>query len=52
MKEFRADLHIHTLLSPCADLEMTPRNIVAKAMRANLISLVLPIIIPQKMPSL
>ncbi len=31
MKQFRADLHIHTLLSPCADLEMTPKNIIARA---------------------
>ncbi|NJD55820.1 MAG: PHP domain-containing protein [Nitrospirae bacterium] len=29
--EFRADLHIHSCLSPCADLFMTPRNIVEKA---------------------
>ncbi len=36
MKNFRADLHIHTLLSPCADLEMTPRNIVAKAKQTGL----------------
>lgn len=36
MKKFRADLHIHTLLSPCADLEMTPRNIVTKARNCNL----------------
>jgi len=28
--EFRADLHIHTCLSPCADLFMTPRNIIEK----------------------
>lgn len=27
----KADLHNHTLLSPCASLEMTPVNIVAKA---------------------
>ena len=33
MKEFRADLHIHTCLSPCADLEMSPRNIVSEAKR-------------------
>uniref|UniRef100_UPI0032178903 PHP domain-containing protein n=1 Tax=uncultured Draconibacterium sp. TaxID=1573823 RepID=UPI0032178903 len=32
----RADLHIHTVLSPCADLEMTPANIVGKAKEANL----------------
>ncbi|HZH71470.1 MAG TPA: PHP domain-containing protein, partial [Mariniphaga sp.] len=31
MKKFRADLHIHTLLSPCASLEMTPRKIIQKA---------------------
>jgi PHP family Zn ribbon phosphoesterase len=36
MKKFRADLHIHTVLSPCADLEMTPRNIVARAYEAGL----------------
>ena len=24
LKEFRADLHIHTCLSPCADWEMSP----------------------------
>ncbi len=29
--EFRGDLHIHTCLSPCADLSMTPRAIVEKA---------------------
>ena len=27
-KEFRADLHIHTCLSPCADIQMTPSAIV------------------------
>ena len=30
MQQFRADLHIHSLLSPCADLEMTPLNIVQR----------------------
>jgi PHP family Zn ribbon phosphoesterase len=29
--EFVADLHIHTCLSPCAELSMTPRDIVKKA---------------------
>ena len=29
--EFRADLHIHTCLSPCAELDMTPYRIVDKA---------------------
>jgi len=36
MTEFRADLHIHTLLSPCADLEMTPANIVLRAKKTGL----------------
>jgi PHP family Zn ribbon phosphoesterase len=31
MKRFRADLHIHTVLSPCAELEMSPSKIVAEA---------------------
>jgi 3',5'-nucleoside bisphosphate phosphatase len=31
MKIFRADLHIHTILSPCGDLEMSPVNIVSEA---------------------
>ena len=31
MKVFRADLHIHTVLSPCGDLEMSPVNIVRAA---------------------
>ncbi len=31
MKMYKADLHIHTCLSPCADLEMSPRNIVKAA---------------------
>lgn len=31
MQTFRADLHVHTVLSPCASLEMSPVNIVKKA---------------------
>ncbi|MFO7939820.1 MAG: PHP domain-containing protein [Bacteroidales bacterium] len=31
MKLYKADLHTHTVLSPCGDLEMSPRNIVARA---------------------
>jgi len=27
---FKADLHVHTCLSPCGDLKMSPRNIMAK----------------------
>jgi PHP family Zn ribbon phosphoesterase len=36
MQKFRADLHIHTLLSPCAGLEMTPQNIVNRAKETGL----------------
>lgn len=32
MRAFIADLHVHTLLSPCAAVEMTPRNIVFHAL--------------------
>lgn len=32
MRRFRADLHLHTVLSPCADLGMSPDRIVAKAL--------------------
>jgi 3',5'-nucleoside bisphosphate phosphatase len=31
MRFLRADLHIHTVLSPCGDLEMSPGNIVSEA---------------------
>ncbi|MFZ4522828.1 MAG: PHP domain-containing protein [Bacteroidales bacterium] len=31
MSTFRADLHIHTLLSPCGDLEMSPDVIIARS---------------------
>ncbi|MGE0079240.1 MAG: PHP domain-containing protein [Bacteroidales bacterium] len=36
MTQYRADLHIHSVLSPCADLEMSPVNIVNKAKAAGL----------------
>ncbi len=36
MKSFSCDLHIHSTLSPCGDLEMSPRNIVNKASEAGL----------------
>lgn len=36
MKEFRADLHIHTVLSPCGSLEMSPRNIVREALKKKI----------------
>ena len=31
IREFRADLHIHTCLSPCAELDMSPSAIIKKA---------------------
>lgn len=31
LKEFLADLHVHTLLSPCGEIEMTPHHIMMKA---------------------
>lgn len=36
MNVFKADLHIHTILSPCASLEMSPVNIVRKALEQHL----------------
>lgn len=36
MNQYRADLHIHTVLSPCADLEMSPLNIVNRAKEKGL----------------
>jgi 3',5'-nucleoside bisphosphate phosphatase len=33
---YTADLHIHTVASPCADLDMSPRNIVATAIEKKL----------------
>ena len=31
LKEFKADLHIHTCLSPCADGEMSPHRVIKQA---------------------
>lgn len=31
MNHYKADLHTHTVLSPCGDLEMSPRNIIKRA---------------------
>jgi len=36
MQTIKADLHIHTVLSPCADLAMSPANIVQEAKEARL----------------
>jgi len=31
LRQIKADLHVHTCLSPCADLLMAPRSIIARA---------------------
>lgn len=36
MKQFRADLHVHTVLSPCADVEMIPPFIVERALEKKI----------------
>lgn len=36
MNSFKADLHIHTVLSPCGDLEMSPDAIVQRALEQKL----------------
>jgi len=36
VKEWRADLHIHTCLSPCAEKEMTPAAVAREACRKGL----------------
>jgi len=36
MNKYRADLHIHTVLSPCGGLEMSPVNIIKTAKEQNL----------------
>ena len=33
---FKADLHIHTCLSPCADLSMSPKNIIAEILEKEI----------------
>ena len=33
---YKADLHIHTVLSPCADLSMGPKNIIDKSLEHGL----------------
>ena len=36
MKTFRADLHVHTVLSPCAEVEMIPPLIVQEALKRHI----------------
>lgn len=33
LKTFKADLHIHTCLSPCGDLKMTPQKIIYQVLK-------------------
>ncbi len=36
MKKYRAELHTHTVLSPCASIEMIPPLIIAEAVKKNI----------------
>jgi hypothetical protein len=36
LKEYHADLHIHTCLSPCASLDLSPRRIIERALEEKL----------------
>jgi PHP family Zn ribbon phosphoesterase len=36
LKHFKADLHIHTCLSPCADWDMSPRKIIRRSREVHL----------------
>jgi 3',5'-nucleoside bisphosphate phosphatase len=36
LKDYKADLHIHSCLSPCGDWEMSPRNIIQRSLEASL----------------
>lgn len=36
MKWYRADLHVHSVLSPCGDLDMSPTRIIREAKQKKL----------------
>lgn len=36
LKLYRTDLHIHTCLSPCGDLKMTPQRIINQVLKNNI----------------
>ena len=36
LKKFKADLHIHSCLSPCSDWDMSPKNIIEKSREQQL----------------
>lgn len=36
MKKYTADLHVHSVLSPCGDLSMSPTNIIKQALKRKI----------------
>ena len=42
LQPYKADLHIHTVLSPCGDLEMSPAAIVERALARGLDMIAIP----------
>ena len=36
LKKFKADLHIHSCLSPCSDWAMSPKKIIQKSLEVGL----------------
>ncbi len=36
LKQFKADMHIHTCLSPCSDWDMSPKKIVRQSLKIGL----------------
>jgi len=36
LRVFKADLHIHTCLSPCTELDMSPKNIISKTRKKEI----------------
>jgi predicted metal-dependent phosphoesterase TrpH len=36
LKKFKADLHIHTCLSPCSDWDMSPKKIIQRSLEISL----------------
>lgn len=36
MREYKADFHVHSCLSPCGDLEMSPRAVVERSLQRGL----------------
>ncbi|MGE5172591.1 MAG: PHP-associated domain-containing protein [Betaproteobacteria bacterium] len=36
LRRIKADLHVHTCLSPCSSLDMSPRELVSAALRKNI----------------